>query len=370
MSYVSGISIIDAPASALNNAKAAKTGRTDNLTPVKAIRSAEGEYPYVSAQAYRYWLRTDLAELPEWKTTPTFRDKTIAYSAADPVSFYEDDLFGYMRAPEGAASVAEAEEAGLTPLEVRGGKVPTLVRISPLRTSTFVSVCPVRPTRDWGTMARVPEGDPVLHEHEFYRAHLKGGISLDLTAAGTFYVANRTGYRNLDEIRVGKMKNIKGAEQRNVRNVPAWRLPIADRVKRVTLVVEALGRVDGGAKQTLHLTDTAPSVLALCICKGGNQPFQRLFTADPSLERTVLRLDVLDEVLRTLGDDIQSDVYLGWSTGFLDEERARLENALKGEGEKPVAENWRGRIKVFHPREAASALAAELQKAERTSWFD
>ena len=51
-------------------------------------------------------------------------------------------------------------------------------------------------------------------------------------------------------------------------------------------------------------------------------------------------------------------------------QRARLENALKGEGEKPVAENWRGRIKVFHPREAASALAAELQKAERTSWFD
>ena len=55
MAFLNGLLLLNAPASALNNAGAAETGRTDNIIAVKAIRTKEGFYPYVSAQAFRYW---------------------------------------------------------------------------------------------------------------------------------------------------------------------------------------------------------------------------------------------------------------------------------------------------------------------------
>ena len=48
------------------------------------------------------------------------------------------------------------------------------------------------------------EGDPVPHEHQFYRTTLKGIFSLDLNAAGTFTYKLKTGYKNLDRIRKEK----------------------------------------------------------------------------------------------------------------------------------------------------------------------
>lgn len=61
MAFVTGMMLIEAPASALNNAGAEEGAPTDNTIAVKRIRGrAGGDYPYVSAQAVRYWLRTYL----------------------------------------------------------------------------------------------------------------------------------------------------------------------------------------------------------------------------------------------------------------------------------------------------------------------
>jgi len=371
MSHVTGIMIIDAPASALNNAGEDKETRADNAVAVKFIKTPGGRYPYVSAQAVRYWLRTQLAGQNGWACSPVFRETRIAYTDANPAQYDEDDLFGYMRAASKSKDEKETAKraeiaAASTPVDEQTGEV---TRISPFRVGTVVAVSPVRITQDFGTMARA-EGDPVLHQHQFYRAHLKGPLALDLTSAGTFFASRRVGYKNLDSNRIAATEKVGGKKTDNkVRGFEAWRLPHPVRASRVSMLIEAIGRMEGGAKQTLHLTDTAPSVLALCVCKSGNQPLQRLFTADPAEERTVLRLDVLAEVLNTFGEDIQSDVYLGWATGFLDEERASLEKALKGEGPNPVPEKWRDRIHVSHPREASSQLAAVLQKKESEGWF-
>jgi CRISPR-associated protein Cst2 len=64
MSHVTGVLIVDAPASALNNAGKDEEARSDNAVAVKFIRTPEGRYPYVSAQAVRFWLRTALARSP------------------------------------------------------------------------------------------------------------------------------------------------------------------------------------------------------------------------------------------------------------------------------------------------------------------
>jgi CRISPR-associated protein Cst2 len=54
MAYITGMLLIDAPASALNNAGQERGAKTDNIVVVKKIRTPSGVYPYVSAQAVRY----------------------------------------------------------------------------------------------------------------------------------------------------------------------------------------------------------------------------------------------------------------------------------------------------------------------------
>jgi CRISPR-associated protein Cst2 len=58
MAFVTGMMLIDAPASALNNAGQEEGARTDNTIAVKRIRTMVSDYTYVSSQAVRYWLRT------------------------------------------------------------------------------------------------------------------------------------------------------------------------------------------------------------------------------------------------------------------------------------------------------------------------
>src|SRR5262245_15254249 len=182
MSHVTGLIVLDAPASALNNAGRDEEARTENAVAVKFIRTPEGRYPYVSAQSVRYWLRTALARVDGWTASPVFREAKVAYADAEPTGYAEDDLFGYMRAAskstdEKRAAKRREIEAASTPVDADVGEV---TRISPFRVGTLVAVSPVRIVQDWGVMARA-EGDPVPHEHQFYRAHLKAPIGIDLT---------------------------------------------------------------------------------------------------------------------------------------------------------------------------------------------
>lgn len=353
MSFITGLLLIDAPASALNNIGQVSGEAADNAVVVKAITTREGRYPYVSAQAFRYWLRTTLEKGPwGWQPAPVFREQKIAYTDANPIRWWDDDLFGYMRAPSKKAEAVQARRAsGLlteaTPIQ------DNVTRISPFRVSTLVALAPARIVRDFGVMAR-HEGDPVPHEHEFYRATLQGLFSLDLHAAGTFTYVNRTGYRNLDAPR------IEEAKARGLEHLPdeqAYRLPFDERVRRVRALLEGLAHLQGGAKQTLHYTDVTPDVVFVAVTQGGNHLFGHIFTTD-AYDRPVLNLPALAETLRVYGDEILSDLYIGWTRGFLDAERAKLEEALAEGG---LLADWAPRTYIAHPREALQALAQDLE---------
>jgi CRISPR-associated protein Cst2 len=360
MSHVTGVLVIDAPASALNNAGKDEDARTDNAVAVKFIRTPEGRVPYVSAQAIRFWLRTQLAQESDWTASPVFRESKVAYTDAEPTKYSEDDLFGYMRAASRSTDEAKvakrAEIAKIsTPVE---GDVKEVTRVSPFRVGTLVATRPTRVVQDFGTMARA-EGDPVPHEHQFYRTELKAPFGIDLTCAGTFFTSAKVGYKNLDKNRVESAKKANATEV-TVRGFNALRLPNEVRQKRVATLVRAIGRLEGGAKQTLHLTDTSPSVLVLAVLKHGNQPFLRLFGESPN-GTTELKLDVLEEALRVFKDDSLSDLYIGWAHGFLDAEREKLTTFLKDHPDY--------KVHVKHPREIAEDFASALAKPENAGWF-
>ncbi len=349
MAFVTGLLLIDAPASALNNSNDKIPGaRTDNSVATKSIRTRTGDtFPYVSAQAFRYWLRTGLDEMPEtgWKSSPIFRETKVAYTDANPIRYWDDDLFGYMRAPSNKKAAQEARAADASrAIETPLTEGVTLTRAAPFRMSTLVSIAPVTITDDFGTMSR-HDGDPVPYEHQFYRTTLKGLFSLDLNACGTFAYRRKTGFRHLDDVRIEEAKQkglmLDEADQ-------TYRLPIKERVQRVRVLFDGMARLEGGAKQTIHYTAVAPAVIILAVTKGGNNIFNYAIGEGRGEKRglPVVNVEAVQEALDVFGDELLSPVYIGWAKGFHDDERAKLEKI--------------DRVQISHPRRAFEALINDL----------
>ncbi len=363
MAFVTGLALLDAPASALNNSGNSIPGsRTDNSVAVKFISTRNGAYPYVSAQAYRAWLRQSVINAmggtEGWQSSPIFREEKVAYTDANPIIYWDDDLMGYMRAPSKKAAAVAKREAN-NELATATPTSETVTRVSPFRVGTLVSLGPVNITNDFGVMAR-QDGDPVPYEHQFYRATLQGLFSLDLHASGTFSYRNKTGFRNLDENRKQEAEQ-RGLE--HLENEKAYRLPQDERLKRVTALFEGMSVLHGGAKLTVHYTDVSPSLTLLAATKGGNNIFGHVIKAnDRGLP--VLDAEALAEALQVHGGDILSTVYVGWVRGYMDDERARLENALARDGK---LSSFASKVQIMHPREAFRALIDSLK--EHPEWL-
>lgn len=348
MAFVTGLVLIDAPASALNNSGSDIPGaRTDNSVAVKFISTRSGSYPYVSAQAYRAWLRATLEKVDGWNSSPIFREEKVAYTDSNPLVYWDDDLMGYMRAESKKQAAKDKREADTTRAEATP-TTETVTRLSPFRISTLVSLAPVSITSDFGVMSR-HEGNPVPYEHQFYRATLQGLFSLDLNAAGTFTYRNRTGFRNLDDTR-RKLAEAGGLE--HLEAAKAYRLPAEQRLRRVKALFEGMSILHGGAKLTLHYTDVSPALTMLAVTRGGNHIFGHVMKAS---ERglPVLGIEALAEALSVHGDDILSPVYIGWVRGYIDEERVKFEKALAEGGELAA---FADRVRIMHPRQAFREL--------------
>jgi len=327
MNFITGMYVIDASAAALNNARG-----EDNVGRVKAIRQGRKEYPYVSAQAVRYWLRATLGQLsPDIPLSPVLRGKTAkqqAFTEGNPLRYWDDDLFGYMRAQKGD-----------------NGSSDTLTRIAPFRTSTLVSAAPVEIVSDFGVMARA-EGSSVVFEHEFYRAPLVGMFSIDLDAVGTFTYRDKAGFRNLGALTKEEAK-AEGLEHLPDRE--AYRLPVDERQRRVATLLQAFAHLNGGAKQSLHYTDTTPAFACIAVMSGGSNPFAYLIDARPE---PALHLDALDEAMHVYAGDLLAPLYVGLRQGFMDS----------------AYEPLRARhLEPMHPRYTFAALAEDV--LNRPEWF-
>ncbi len=358
MAFVTGLMLIDAPASALNNLGNILGERDQNTSGVKVIRTREGAYPYASAQAFRYWLRsTAQMHVESWMAAPIYREDKIAYTDSNPIIWWDDDLLGYMRAPSSAKKVAKEQQSVNASRIGETEIAEPVTRVSPFRVSTLVSIAPVlNITNDFGVMAR-QEGFPVPFEHQFYRTTLQGLFSLDLHACGTFSYRNKAGYRNLDVVRMNLARQ-QGLE--HLEEEKAYRLPLEERVRRVQGLFEGLALLEGGAKQAIHYTDVTPTFSILAVTRGGNHIFGHIVSAN-SKGLPEIKLEALRESLTTMDDEILSPIYVGWVRGYLDEQREKFEQFVSDITTRPVI--------IRHPRDAYREFIADLARSENAYWL-
>ena len=308
METVQGFVLMEVDVAALNNAGSDKSSNLDNAVVTKKIRKNGKEYPYVSGQAWRYWWRDTLVKSFNWEMSPVVRETKIAFTQADPLTYPDDDIFGYMRAE----------------------KKLTLTRVSPLKNSALIAMSYNPVVQNWASMTR-QDGDAVPFGVDEYCAVLKGMFSLDLEQVGTFSNVNRTGFMNISE----EMKktalesncveiNDPFAKDSSNNSVKLIRLPKEIREKRIKETLLALKTLSGGAKQTTNMADVTPKLIVLARFKSGNHPFSHL--GKEELGKPVFSMDALTEIMEDYREQFIGKIYIGKRKGFMDEIDEHLGN--------------------------------------------
>lgn len=333
-----GFILLDVDVVALNNAGKSTSSNFDNAVATKKVFKNGRAYTYVSGQAWRYWWREALQKNHDWEVSPITRDNKIAFTAANPIKYPDDDIFGYMK----AAKDVKVDEEGKPVL--KNGKEQTenvtVTRVSPLKNSVIVSVGSTRPAENWSSMAR-QEGDSVPYVKEEYSAIMKGMFSLDLDQAGTFSNYNKTGFKNLTEklkeeaitngaveIDDAFVKDSKGNAQKLVR------LSKDIREKRIEDTLKALKTISGGAMQTNNMSDVTPKFIVLATTTTGNHPFSHIASNEGmNSDKVYLNIEGIKEVLKDYKDQFIGKVFIGRRSGFLDEYNESLKELVSlGDG--------------------------------------
>jgi CRISPR-associated protein Cst2 len=349
MSYLAGKIVLAVTAGAPNNG--AGSGTT---APVKKAMVRGRAYPYVSAQAFRRWLRETMVvqgAVPS-PTTRVGKAEGKAQKAttdADPARYPDDDLFGYMKATAKADNEA------------------TTLRDSPFMVGTFLAVEPVRLTEDFGVMSR-GISHPVLHAHEFYTADLAAPFLLDLPRIGTFTLPDKSGagkpnYLDKESAQKAADAVAAGAAPAAFRGQLALRLSLEQRRERAAILLEALGDLAGGAKKALHYGDRTPALIAMVPMAGGVNPLGFVIDGAEDGSGLEVRAGALRSELEAWQGEWEAPVRFGWRPGFRNQLREQFEADLGDLADQ-------GQVTIDHPRTALRALAEEIKSGARDTWFD
>lgn len=314
---VTGLILVDAPASALNNAGIEPGRMADNKVIVKKIRRGREEYPYVSGQAFKRWWRDTVQQKHAWTPSPINREAKVAYTEGNPIRYEEDDIFGYMVAP------ARGEERGLV-----------YRRIATLKCTPLISLFNNIITDDFAVFARGPaEAEPVPYEQEFYSTVLKGAFSLMLTEIGVFHLGLGKDIPSTEDAKEAKLKEVKTKEFEQKVNTMlndatnigavvdlqnASITMLADeRKRRIRETLLSLSDLTGGAKTANYLTDVTPRFIITAAISCANHIFMDVITTKD--RKPVLDTDTLTEIVKDYRNNFLSPIFIGLRNGFFDE---------------------------------------------------
>ncbi len=332
---VQGFVLLDVDVVALNNAGLSKATNNDNVGKTKSITKNGSSYVYVSGQAWRYWWRKSLEENYGWNMSPISfgKNKKIAYTSVDPVTYPDDDVFGYMKA-EGNSPVT---------------------RVSPLKNSALISVASVRPVVNWSNMMR-QDDTPVPFFREEYSAVLKGMFSVDVNMVGTFSSYNKSGFQNITEDFKKKVLKSSGVVEipDSVYNGTLIRLPLETRIKRISDSLSALKFISGGAIQTEDMSDVTPKFIVLATTTTGNHPFSHIAVSSGDWdEKAILNVKGIEEVINDYKETFVGKIFIGRRSGFFDDD----DNDLKA-----LADKYKDLVEYLSVNEAIDQYVGQIKE--------
>lgn len=317
---ITGNLLCDATATFLNGAGLA-TGEDQNVVIPKTFKETvngrKEEVPYVSAQAWRRWLRNTANEENGWQPSELHTIATNQKGATskiatelDPISYPEDDLFGYMKSGKGGT---EGEES--------------IQRTSPFKTSILRGIPKMRALSKDDAFVFPKDGTPLPYSTRFYSTHLEGFFNLECYRLGCF--VNTPSRMELGTELIKKYKDflIKESPRKNV-EVYIHKDAEQLRKERAAGLLKALVCLRGGAKMAAFGADVSPKVIVFAGMSSANPCFNNLYVGDG--ERPKLNVELLKELADDYGDKLQTPIYIGIRKGYLENEDEVC--ALAGDG--------------------------------------
>lgn len=233
-----------------------------NLVDVKKYRSQGVEYPYVSGQAMRFYLRESIRRTLDKKVTMCVPDER-GETCGDPKKCLNCDLFGFMR------TIKKSKEKGK---ETIGGAAR---RVSPVKVAPAMGLLPF----DENAVL-----DFLTRRHQKEKGELEGDIA-NVEIGTNVYRCGAA----IDIRRVGAEENWSGGEVK----VDEF-LSGTAKLERVRKVIDGIRFISDYSKQARLLTDFTPDVLCISFQTRYSHRLQKLFelnkelTLDPRRVKEIL----------------------------------------------------------------------------------
>lgn len=381
LTHITGTFLIQAEGAFLNGA-GLDSGEDRNAVIPKTYtdineRGQRTRVPYVSAQAWRRWLRLTFQE--ENPTEPGTELRALSFNARgnpdkigtemNPINFAEDDIFGYMRAEKGQGRVKEesasdegieevVEEAVDAPTG-KGKKAKTEKTKSVMRPSPFISSI-LRSLRKDGWQGddegfvHLKTGSPLPYKTKFYNTQLQGVFGLNYARLGVF--RNDGDRIELDENLVKQYLNDGSLRVQND-STNIYEVTKNKRRERATMILRALAVLRGGAKQAQFGTDIAPKAIIIAGLNCGNLIFNDLF--EEKNGEPVIKLDALKQTLDDYRRRIVTPIFIGVRDGYL---QTANESELKAwiQAGAQLSDGSNADVRLASPVKAIEALTEQF----------
>jgi len=272
-----------------------------NLVDIKKYKLDGVDYPYVSGQAMRYYLKESIRRLISSEKYCIANDK--GENCGNIQNCILCDLFGFM-----------------TTLKDQGAQI----RVSPIKMSPAMGLLPLNDnmTIDFLTRRKPQES----------AGELKGDI-VNVELAVNVYRAGLS----IDLVRIGGEEIIQN-KRRSISN----KITPDEKVARVKTALEAFKNFPDYSKQARLLTDFTPDLILISIQDKYNHVLQKALELNNGRS---INVDRLDQVLRSLKTD---KIYAGLISGTIKNEED-LKQILKGHN-----------IELKTPIEAIDMVIADL----------
>jgi CRISPR-associated protein Cst2 len=307
LNNIAGTFLIDARAAFLNGAGLGSGEDRNKVIPKtfrERVNGRSEEVPYVSAQAWRRWLRNTTNEENNWSPSElkaidvSDKGSTNKISTElNPIDYPEDDLFGYMRSGK--------------------GKEESVQRTSPFKSSILRGIPGMRQMNNDDAFVHLKEGTPLPYSTRFYSSHLEGFFNLEYYRLGV--------YQNLGshvELAKDFVEQYQGKieEETIYKNFKKYTLKDAEnsRKARAAGLLKGLAHLRGGAKQAAFGSDVSPKAIILAGMECANPVFNDLFSG--SGEKPSLKIETLKEIAADYKSKLATDIFIGIRAGYLENE--------------------------------------------------
>ncbi len=284
-----GIEIVWLSETNLTNMNAGEGG--SNLVDMKKFKKNGVEYPYVSGQAMRFYLKEAIRRnltVKDYMCIPNDKGETCG----DVQKCILCDLFGFM-IPKKKKGKKEVEEEGGE--ETAGG---ALTRVSPVKVSPAVGLLSFdeNSTLDFLTRKKLKE-----------KSEEREGDIVNVEIGTNIYKCGIA----IDIAKVGMEEKVEGKEIKMIEKVNA-----ENRKDRIKKTIESIKFLADYSKQARLLTDFTPDIICSAIQNRYNHRLQKAFEFSEGKKINIKRLEEIFVDVKKYSDHI----FFGMISGAIDNE--------------------------------------------------